>query len=98
MVLNNDEKAVALGYNRNQDAAPKILASGKGYVARQLIELAKDNGIHIHEDKSLVDILSLLDIDSPIPIEAYATIAEILTYIYTADCNYKNDRENTTSD
>jgi flagellar biosynthesis protein len=97
-MLNKEEKAVALGYKRKKDDAPKILASGKGYIARQLVELAKENGILVHKDKSLVEMLSLLDIDSPIPLEAYAAIAEILTYIYTTDYNYKNEKEIATSD
>ena len=37
----NKKKAVALGYNRSQDNAPKVLASGAGEIANKIISLAK---------------------------------------------------------
>ncbi|MBN9543120.1 MAG: EscU/YscU/HrcU family type III secretion system export apparatus switch protein [Alphaproteobacteria bacterium] len=78
----NKTKAVALSYDNNSDEAPKVIAKGEGTVAERIIEIAKANGIEIHQDKGLTEILSALDVDSVIPVEAYVAVAEILSYIY----------------
>ena len=41
-VLN--KKAVALKYDENRNAAPVIVASGMGYLAEKIVEVANDNG------------------------------------------------------
>lgn len=78
-------KAVALGYDRKEDPAPKIIASGKGAVAEQILALAFANGVKVREDADLVEVLSKIDIDSFIPLEAFAAVAEILSYVYRAN-------------
>jgi Uncharacterized homolog of the cytoplasmic domain of flagellar protein FhlB len=80
-------KAVALKHERGEGTAPHILASGKGVVAEQIIELAFANGIKVREDTDLTELLTKLDIDTPIPLEAYAAVAEILAYVYKANAS-----------
>jgi flagellar biosynthesis protein len=80
-----DKLAVALAYERDKDAAPVIAAKGRGYIAEQIIALAKQHNIEVREDADLVALLSRLDIDMPIPLEAYAAVAEILAYVYKAN-------------
>lgn len=80
-----DTVAVALTYNRHNDPAPRIAASGKGPIAEQILKIAEANGIEIRQDAELADILSKLEIDSLIPLEAYAAVAEILSYVYRAN-------------
>lgn len=82
-------KAVALEYDRTMDDAPRVTASGKGAIAEQILAVAFANNIKVREDAELVEILSLVDVDSPIPLEAFAAIAEILTYVYQANASYK---------
>lgn len=77
------EKAVALGYDVKEDQAPKVLAKGEGEMAKQIIKIAKEHGVEIREDSNLVEILSALELDEFIPLEAYAAVAEILRYIYS---------------
>ncbi len=74
--------AVALGYKEGADEAPRIIAKGKDHIAQQIIEIARESGIEIHKDEDLAEILSVLELDSYIPIEAYVAVAEILAYIY----------------
>lgn len=81
--------AVALQYVKDQDHAPRVLATGKGTIAEQILSVAKQNNIEIHKDAELAQILSVLDIDSVIPVEAYAAVAEILSYIYRTNANAK---------
>jgi flagellar biosynthesis protein len=75
-------QAIALGYDALNDQAPKVLASGKGYVAEQIIALAKANGIPIREDPILATALANVAIDTQSPPELYAVIAEVLAYVY----------------
>lgn len=81
--------AVALKYNRGVDAAPIISAKGKGHMALKIIEIARAHGIEIREDEDLTMMLSKLDVDMPIPVEAYVAVAEILSYIYRANAQVK---------
>ncbi|EAH9073506.1 type III secretion system protein, partial [Campylobacter jejuni] len=56
------KKAVALGYQKEKNSAPKVLASGKGESAAKIISLAKEHGVPIKEDEDLIEILSKLDL------------------------------------
>lgn len=76
------KKAIALTYDAKTDTAPVVSAKGSGYIAEQIIALAKEHDVEIHKDHDLVEILSALEVDSIIPIEAYTAVAEILSYIY----------------
>ncbi|CAM2868939.1 FlhB domain-containing protein [Campylobacter hyointestinalis] len=78
------KKAVALGYNKKKDNAPKVLASGKGEVASKIIEAARKYEIPIKEDSDLVEILSKVDINQEIPPNLYKAVAEIFSFLYRA--------------
>lgn len=78
----DEDLAVALSYTPNQDQAPHLVAKGQGWLARQIVEIAEANGIEVREDADLVEILSQVDVDSEIPLEAFALVAEILSYVY----------------
>ncbi len=78
-------KAVALKYEPGSSAAPVLVAKGQGQVADRILEKAKESGVPVQEDSSLVEVLSKLDIDQEIPAELYTLVAEILSYVYRAD-------------
>ena len=81
--LSTDENyAVALGYDRQKDNAPKVLAKGQGEIAEKIIEIARANNIEIRQDADLLQILKAVDINQEIPLEAFAAVAEIISYIY----------------
>lgn len=79
------KQAVALSYESATDAAPKVLAKGKGFVADQIIERARDHQIPIQEDASLVELLGQLTINEKIPEELYQAVAEIFAFVYRID-------------
>lgn len=85
VTFDKSKLAVALKYERGQNEAPFVAAKGKGYIAQQIIELAKANNVEIRRDTDLVTLLEKLDINTPIPLEAYAAVAEILAYVYKAN-------------
>lgn len=78
----NKKKAVALGYNRSQDNAPKVLASGAGEIANKIISLAKEHDIPIKEDPDLIEILSKVEVNQEIPPNLYKAVAEIFSFLY----------------
>lgn len=78
------KKAVALQYTAEKDA-PVVTAKGKGVVAEKIIDLAEKNGVPLQEDRSLVEVLSQLDIDQQIPPELYQLVAEVLSFVYRTD-------------
>ncbi|SDC85639.1 flagellar biosynthesis protein [Paenibacillus sp. UNCCL117] len=86
------KKAVALKYAPEASAAPKVVAKGKGRIADKIMEKAKETGVPIQEDPSLVEVLSKLDIDQEIPPELYKLVAEVLSYIYRSDSRAKEWR------
>ncbi len=81
--------AVALKYDAAADPAPRIAASGKGTMAEQILALAFAHGVKVREDAELVEILSKLEVDSLIPLEAYTAVAEILSYVYRANARQR---------
>jgi flagellar biosynthesis protein len=76
------QKAVALGYDRDKDNAPKVLAKGSGTLAEKIIEVARAHGIHIKEDPLLIELLASVEIDQEIPPVLYQAVAEILAFVY----------------
>ena len=80
--------ATALQYSPETDAAPKVVASGKGIIAEKIIEMAKENDVPVYQDKKLAATLSALGIGEQIPPEIYEVVAEILIFIGSVDKSY----------
>ena len=76
------ERAVALRYEHEKDDAPRVVAKGRGEIAKQIIEIAREHGVTVYEDDDLVEVLSRLDINQLIPPELYHAIAEVLAFVY----------------
>lgn len=77
--------AVAIKHDGPVEAQAKIIAKGRGGVAEQILQLAYASGVKVREDADLVEILEAIEIDSDVPLEALATVAEILSYVYRAN-------------
>ena len=75
-------RAVALEHAPGEAGSPTVLASGRGAVARQILDIAFASGVKVREDADLVEILATLDIGEQIPIAAFAAVAEILSHVY----------------
>jgi flagellar biosynthesis protein len=76
-------RAVALKYQLgDRQSAPKVLAKGQGVVADKILELAREKGVPLYEDKELVEVLGQLDVGTEIAPELYQAVAEVLIFIY----------------
>ena len=75
-------RAVALRYDASREQAPRILAAGSGHIAQRILEIAREQGVPIHEDADLVQALSALDLGAQIPEPLYRAVAEVLAFVY----------------
>jgi len=85
------QSAVALAY-KSGEAAPKVVAKGRGLVAEQIIAVAAEHGVHIHESKELVSLLMEVDLDHQIPPMLYRVIAELLAWLYHIEAAQKTGK------
>lgn len=83
-MLKRTKQAIALLYEP-EEAAPKVIASGRGELAEKIINTANENKIPIHEDKDLAEALSKLEIGEFIPEELYEVVAEVFVFIDALD-------------
>ena len=85
--------AFAIKDQKINNLAPTILAKGHGKVAEKILRLAFDNDIKVRTDEDLAAILSVVEVDCEIPLEAFAAVAEILTYVYNANSERKKQEK-----
>jgi flagellar biosynthesis protein len=83
------KRAVALKYDSGKDNAPRVTAKGSRAIADRIIELAKEEGIPLHEDSDLVAALMELDFQEQIPPHLYKAVAEILAFVYRLNKAHK---------
>lgn len=79
-----EKSAIALEYETG-DVAPKVIASGKGYLAEKIISAAGEHDIPVHKDAKLAKNLAELEIGEYIPKELYQVVAEVLVYVDAMD-------------
>lgn len=79
-------RAVALRYDGG-DGAPVVVASGMGYLAEKIVEVASESGVPVYEDNSLATMLSQLALGQEIPDSLYRAIVEIYVYFLNFDPN-----------
>ena len=76
-------RAVALRYDGG--GAPVVVASGMGYLAEKIVEVASESGVPVYEDTSLATMLSQLALGQEIPDSLYRAIVEIYVYFLNFD-------------
>lgn len=82
IVLSSKAKAIALAFDPFRDSTPRVVATGQGALAEQILRLAFDNGVKVRKDETLTEMLSLVELDQEIPVAAIVAVAEILSYVY----------------
>ncbi|MEG6616934.1 EscU/YscU/HrcU family type III secretion system export apparatus switch protein [Peptococcaceae bacterium 1198_IL3148] len=83
--------AAALRYNVGEDNAPKIVAAGRGAMAKKIVDIANQKDIPIHRDKVLAQTLTELGVGVEIPPELYQAVAKILIQVARLDKKLEND-------
>ena len=80
--MSHRQAAFAIKDTARDEGNPKVLAKGFGVIAEKILRLAFDNDVKVRTDPDLVEILSAVEVDCEIPIEALAAVSEILSYVY----------------
>lgn len=83
----NGQSAAVIRYE-DEGSAPKVVAQGRGKVAQQMMELAKEHNVHLQEDSQLLSSLLDMDLGDNIPPQLYSVMAEILLLIEEMEQNY----------
>ncbi|OHW62742.1 flagellar biosynthetic protein FlhB [Andreesenia angusta] len=87
---NEAEKlAVALKYDKESGEAPKVVAKGRGEVAKNIVEKGKESGVESIENPILAKDLMMLELQEEIPEALYQAVAEVMAYIYRLDSESK---------
>ena len=92
----SNKKASALKYSASTNNAPTVVANGSGYLANNIIQIAKDNDIPIKKDEDLVEMLSQIELNKEIPVEMYKAVAEVFSFIYNITNDKRDENEETT--
>lgn len=81
----NGPSAAVVRYDEADGGAPQVVAQGTGALAEKIIDLAKEHGVQMQEDASLVGQLLDIDLGSNVPPQLYSVIAEILILLEEMD-------------
>ena len=79
---NKVQEAAVLKYEVGTDAAPRVIAKGRGHLARKILEVAQKHNLPVVEDPNLVSLLMQIELDTPIPMELYEVVAEVYAWLW----------------
>jgi flagellar biosynthesis protein FlhB len=83
LVVNPTHIAIALRYRKDEGAAPRVTAKGKGPLAEYMRELARENAIPIVQDVPLARLLyRKVKVGREVPAQTYKAVATILAFVY----------------
>ncbi|MGK5081704.1 flagellar biosynthesis protein FlhB [Bdellovibrionota bacterium FG-1] len=83
IITNPTHIAIALVYERNSMAAPKVVAKGADFLAQKIKKIAADAGIPMVENVPLARTLyKTVKVNQFVPRALYQAVAEVLAYVY----------------
>ena len=83
IIRNPTHYAVALQYDLNKNPAPVVIAKGQDAVALRIVEVAKEHGVMVVENKPLArGIYATTKLNQEISPDYYGMVAEILVEVY----------------
>jgi flagellar biosynthesis protein len=94
MMMNDNPPKTAVGLQYDGKAAPKVIAKGHGELAEEIIEIAKEHGVMVHEDEQLSKLLSTLELGEDIPKQLYVIIAELIAFSYVLQGKFPENWNN----
>lgn len=83
IITNPTHYAVALKYDDLSMGAPRVLAKGKGEIAKKIKALAVEHSILLYENRELArNLYKMVEINQEVPPLLYQAVAEVLAYVY----------------
>jgi flagellar biosynthesis protein len=77
------ERDVTAALKYTGDGAPKIVAAGRGHIAAQILERAREAGVPVHRDPELASALAQLALGDEVPEAMWTAVAEVLAWAYS---------------
>ena len=75
-------KAVALKYKAYEEMAPKVVAKGRGELAKKIIEKAKEFDVPLFQNEELADMLLNIEVGEEVPPKMYEAVIEVFIWLY----------------
>lgn len=91
-------RAVAVKKEEDRGPLPRITARGEGKLAERILDIAFDTDVKVRRDADLTEILTKLDLETPIPIEALEAVSEILKYVYQMNLELQAEDEDSSDE
>jgi flagellar biosynthesis protein len=91
---NESAPKTAVGLQYDGNTAPKVMAKGHGELAEEIIAVAQEHGIMVHEDQQLSQLLSTLELGDDIPKQLYVLIAELIAFSYVLQGKFPDNWNN----
>ncbi len=92
--MSDNPHKTAVGLQYDGKAAPKVIAKGHGDLADEIIAIAQDHGVLVHEDQQLSQLLSTLELGDDIPKQLYVLIAELIAFSYVLQGKFPENWNN----
>jgi len=83
-------RAAALRYQYEQEGSPTLVAKGEDELAEQIMAVAREHGVPIHQDPALAAVLSRLSLDDEIPSQLFVAVAAVLGFIYRLEAEHES--------
>ncbi|WP_456401389.1 EscU/YscU/HrcU family type III secretion system export apparatus switch protein [Hydrogenimonas sp.] len=80
-----NKKAAALRYDSQKQNAPKVLAAGRGEIARTIIEKARAYDIPLFQNEALAEALLRHEVGSEIDPALFKAVAEVFVWLARAE-------------
>ena len=76
------ERDVTAALKYTGDGAPKVVAAGRGHIAAEILERAREAGVPVHQDPELAKALTELALGQEIPDQMWTAVAQVLAWAY----------------
>ena len=83
--INSKQQKTVIALHYDGANAPRVSAKGTGITGENILRLAHEHGIPLHENSSLAMALASIPLGEEIPQELYLVVAEVLAFVYALD-------------
>ena len=84
------DRAVAVEY-KSLDELPRITAAGVGAAAREILKLAEEHNVPIHQDGELLKLMEQVSPGAVIDSRTFRLMAEVISFLYSVDKEWRTD-------
>ncbi|MCA9788411.1 MAG: flagellar biosynthesis protein FlhB [Cyanobacteria bacterium HKST-UBA06] len=94
VLTNPTHFSVAIQYDPDECAAPRVIAKGADVLAFKIREVAKAHGVPMMENKPLARALyAQVEVDHMIPPHLFVAVAQVLAFIFTQNKGRRQQRD-----